>query len=101
VEDGFVSGVDVEGGGDAVEERVFGGEFDAGEVAVAGDFSGAVEHADAGPVVEGLEGQVEVVVGFEFKNGEAALAGDGEEIEEVAARRRGCEQLRVDGGVAE
>jgi hypothetical protein len=39
-----------------------------------------VKCADAGPVVEGLQGQVEVVVSFEFEDGEAALAGDGEEI---------------------
>jgi formylmethanofuran dehydrogenase subunit C len=80
-EDGFVGGVDVEGRGDAVEQRIVGGELDAGEVAVAGDVSGAVEHADAGPVVDGLQGQVEVVVGFELEDGEAALAGDGEKVE--------------------
>jgi hypothetical protein len=80
----FVRWVDVEGGRDAVEERVLCGELDAGEIAAAGNFSGAVEHADAGPVVERLQRQVEVVVGFEFEDGEAAVAGDGDEVEHGA-----------------
>jgi hypothetical protein len=80
-EDGFVGGVDVESGGDAVEERIVGGELDAGEVTVAGDVSSAVKHADASPVVDGLQGQVEVVVGLELEDGETALASDGEQVE--------------------
>jgi len=78
-----------------------GEELDAREVAAAGEFAGAVEGADAGPVVEGLEGEVEVVVGLEFEDGEAALASDGEEVEEGAAGCGRCEGLGVDGGGAE
>ena len=74
---GFVGGVDVERGGDAEEERVVRGKLNARKVAVAGDVSGTVQPADAKPVVEGLEGQVEVVVGFELEDGEAALAREG------------------------
>lgn len=85
-EDGFVRGMDVESGGDAVEERVVGGELDGGKVAVAGNVAGVVEGADTGPVVGGLEGQVEVVVSFEFEDGETALAGDGEEVEQRSIR---------------
>jgi hypothetical protein len=83
---GFVGGMDVESGGDAVEEWVVGRELDAGEVAVVGYFSGAVKGADAGPVVGCLEGQVEVVVGFELEDGEATLAGDREKVEQRAIR---------------
>ena len=75
--------------------------MDAGKVAVAGNVTGAVEYADAGPVVEGLEGEVEVVVGFELEDGEATLAGDGEEIEEGTAGRCDRERLGVDGSIAE
>jgi dienelactone hydrolase len=47
--DCFIGRVDVESGGDAVEEWVVGRELDAGEVAVVGYFSGAVEGCGCGP----------------------------------------------------
>ena len=76
--------VDVEGGGDQVEARGEGGEFDSAEVAVALELAEAgsgvgglqVVVTDANPVVEALQGEVEVVVGFEFDDGEAAVGGD-------------------------
>lgn len=40
--------------------------------------------ADADPVVEALEGEVEVFGGFDFEDGELAGAGDGEEVEHAA-----------------
>jgi hypothetical protein len=70
VEDSVGGGVDVEGGGYEIEARGFGGEADAGEVAVAlelaeaktgaGGGVGGLEmvETDADPVVEALEGEV-------------------------------------------
>lgn len=40
--------------------------------------------ADANPVVEALESEVEIFRGFEFEDGEASVAGDGEEVEHAA-----------------
>lgn len=108
-EDGFGGGVDVEGGSDEVEVRGIGGEAGVGEVAVllevadaggAGD--GEMVVADADPVVEPLEGEVEVFGGFEFDDGELVGAGDGEEVEhaavEIGAGSGEGGDFGVDGG---
>jgi len=103
-EDGFCGWVDVKGGGDEVEARWEGREFNATEVSVLvkGVAAGVVEGlcvvvTNADPVVEALEGEVEIVVGFEFDDGEAAVGGDAEEVEQAtiggADDRR---DLRVD-----
>ena len=83
LEDDLRGWVDVEGGGDQVEARGERGEFEAAEVAVALELAKAffvsglqVVVTDADPVVEALQGEVEVVVGFEFDDGEAAVGGD-------------------------
>ena len=61
--------------------------------------------ADADPVVEALEGEVEVIVGLEFDDGEAAGfrtggAGDAEEVEHAAVGGGDGGDLGVDvGGV--
>ena len=68
-EDGLGGGVDVECGGDEVEVRGLGAEAGAGEVAVLLEVSEAgggvhiaeVVLADADPVVEALEREVEVL----------------------------------------
>jgi len=108
--DDLGGGVDVEGGGDQVEVRRIGAEAGVGEVAVlleVAEAGGAVDVgevvvADADPVVEALEGEVEVFAGFDFDDGEAVGAGDGEEVEhsavEVAAGAGEGGDLGVDGG---
>ncbi len=65
--------------------------------------------ADADPVVEALEGEMEVVVSFELDDGEAAGlraggAGDGEEVEHAAVgggegRDLGVDMVGVEVGV--
>src|SRR5580700_8056866 len=60
-----------------------------------------MEHANASPVVDGLQGQVEVVVCFELEDGEATLTSDGEQIEQRAVGRCEGEELRVDRSIAE
>ena len=56
--------------------------------------------ADADPVVETLEGEVQILRGFEFEDGEAAVAGDGEEVEHAAVACLEGGDLGVDvGGV--
>ncbi len=65
-EDGLGGGVDVECGGDEVEVRGLGAEAGAGEVAVLLEAGGGVHIAevvlaDADPVVEALEREVEVL----------------------------------------
>lgn len=113
-EDGLGGGMDVEGGGDEVEVWGLRAEAGVGKVAVLLEVSDAAEGSGAGlgigemvvanadPVVEALQGEVEVFVGFEFDDGEAVVAGDGEEIEhaaiEVAAGAGEGGDLGVDGG---
>jgi len=113
-EDGFGGGMDVEGGGYEEEVRGSWGEAGVGEVAVllevaeAGEGArggigvGEVVVANADPVVEALEGEVEVFGGFEFNEREAVVAGDGEEVEqaavEVGAGAGEGGDLGVDGG---
>ena len=83
-EDDLCGGMDVQRGGYEVEAGREWGEFDAAEVAVALELAEAgsgvgglqVVVTDANPVVEALQGEVEVVVGFEFDDGEAAVGGD-------------------------
>jgi len=88
---GFGGWVDVQGGGYEVEAGWLRREMEATEVAVALELAKAllisglqVVMADANPVVEALQGEMEVVVGFEFDDGEAAVGGDAEEVEEPA-----------------
>jgi len=93
-EDGLGGRVDVERGGDEVEARWIGGEAGVGEVAVllevaesgGGVGLGKVVVTDADPVVEALEGEVEVFGGFELDDGELVEAGNGEEVEHAAGR---------------
>lgn len=111
-EDGFGGGVDAEGGGGEVEAGWVGGEACGWEVAVAlelveaeggaGGGVGGLEVvvADADPVVEALEGEVEVFFGLELDDGEAAVGGDGEEVEHAAVGGGEGGDLGVDvGGV--
>lgn len=56
--------------------------------------------ADADPVVEALQGEVEVLAGLQFQHGETAVVGDGEEVEHAAVARLKGGDLGVDvGGV--
>ncbi len=112
-EDGLGGGVDVEGGGDEEEAWGLGGEAGVGEVAVllevadAGERTGGglgfgeVVVTDADPVVEALEGEVEVLLGLEFDDSEVMVAGDGKEVKhaavEVAAGAGEGGNLCVDG----
>jgi len=112
-QDGLGGRVDVQCGGDEVETRRLRGERDVAEVSVALELAGSqgetggrvsgreVVVADADPVVEALECEVEVVVGFELDDGEAAIGGDAEQVEEAAVGGAGDGgDLRVDvGGV--
>ena len=101
-----------------VEAGWVGGEAEPGEVAVTLEFSEAegwagggvgcleVVPADADPVVEALEGEVEVFVGFEFDDGEAAglrtgSTGDAEEVEHAAVGGGEGGDLGVDVGRVE
>lgn len=63
---------------------------------------GEVVVADADPIVEALEGEVEIFGGFDFDDGEVIGAGDGEEVEhatvEIAAGTGEGGDLGVDGG---
>lgn len=52
---------------------------------------------NAEPVVEALEGQVEVLFGFEFDDGEAAGAVGGQEVDEIAVLGGESGDLTVDG----
>jgi len=96
-EDDLCGGMDVQRGGYEVEARWERGELDAAEVAVALELAEAgggvgglqMVVADADPVVEALQGQVEIVVGFELDDGEAAVGGDAEEVEEAAVAGSG------------
>ncbi len=81
-------------------------EFTEAEGGAGGGVGGLeVVAADADPVVEALQGEVEVVVGFELDDGEAAGlravgAGDGEEVEHAAVGGGEGGDLGVDvGGV--
>lgn len=84
-ENGLVGRMHMEGRGNEKQEGILGREFDAGKVATACDLSSLVERAHTSPVVEGLQGQMQVVVGFQFEDGEAALARDGEQIQQGSA----------------
>src|ERR1700738_2265584 len=113
-EDGFGGGVDAQGGGDEVKAGSIGRKAETGEVTVALELAEAeggagcrvggleVVPADADPVVEALQREVEVVVGFEFDDGEAAGlraggAGDGEQVEHAAVGGGGGGGLGVEG----
>ena len=81
-------------------------EFAEAEGGAGGGVGGLeVVVADADPVVEALEGEVEVFVGFEFEDGEAAGfraggGGDAEEVQHAAVGGGDGGDLGVDvGGV--
>ena len=70
----------------------------AGERAITagGRLAIGVERAHANPVVERLQGKMQIFVGLEFDDDEAAVAVEGEQIEHaaIAGRKRG--DLRVE-----
>ena len=54
---------------------------------------------DAHPVIEGLEGEMDVFFGFDFDDGEAGLVIDGEDVGDVAVYAGNRGDLTVEGGV--
>ena len=57
-------------------------------VAAGGALAIGIEGADADPVVESLQWEMQVFVGFEFDDDEAAVAIEGEQIEHAAIAGR-------------
>ena len=55
-----------------------------------------VERAHANPIVESLQGQVQIFVGLEFDDRETAVAIEGEQVEHAAIAGGECGNLRVE-----
>ena len=87
--------------GDAADEWAasrFAVQVKALELAEAGGAVGVFEvmGAHTHPVVEPLQGEVQVFVGLELDDCEAAVTGDAEQVEHAAVAGRECRHLGVD-----
>lgn len=88
-------GMDVERGRDQKEQRIGVGEFAPGKITSGSEFAADMMPLNACPVVEALQGKVDVFVGLEFKHGETAFTGDGKNIQHGAIGSRECRDLRI------
>jgi hypothetical protein len=86
-----------EGGGDEEEAGRLFEEGERGEVVEGGEVTGGGMVGDAHPVVEGLEGEVDVLGGLDFDDGEAAGAVDGEDVGDAAVDAGDGDDLGVEG----
>jgi len=82
-------------GSDEIEKRWRVGEFAAGEVTIAEKAAIELVPANADPVVEALEREVDVFVGLQFEDGEATVEGAGENVDHSAVGRGEGGHLRV------
>ena len=70
-------GMDVERWRYQLEQRLFKGELTIGEISEAGKFCATVVPCYSGPVIEALQGQVDILVGLELDDRQAAVVGGG------------------------
>ncbi len=88
--------MDVECWRDQVEQRLLRRQLSIREISEARKFCAGVVPLDSRPVIEALQGQVDVFVGFEFDDGEAAVAGGGQHVEHGAVGGGECGNLRIE-----
>ena len=93
--------MEFERGGDQEQAGAVGGDGVAGEIAVGGELAAFGVPSDAHPVVEGLEGQMDVFGGLDFKDDEAARAFNREQVGDAAVEPGEGWNLAVDGFGAE
>ena len=86
-----------ESGCNKVKARREGAQVLAGEESAGGEGMFGEVVFDAEPVVEALQGEVEILGGLEFDDGEAAMAIGGEEVDEIAILGGEGGNLSVDG----
>ena len=102
----LVGGMQAQSGSRKQEARRQRGDFSARKIAKAfesGERLGArpgnavvVESADAYPVVERLQGQMQVLIGFKFKDDETPGAIEREQIEHAAIASGESRHLRIE-----
>src|SRR5271154_6257590 len=85
-----------ESGGDDIHNRRNALQFDAGEIAVASEVAVRLMTANAGPVVGGLEGQVDVLSGLQFQDGQAVRPRDAQQVKNAVTPGSLREYLFVD-----
>jgi hypothetical protein len=106
-QDGLVRWMDAQGRSGKDETRRQGRNVDAGEVAISlkrrpmlctatDGLPILIQGADTNPVIERLQGKVQVFVGFELEDGEAARPIEGEQIEHTPVTRGECGNLGVE-----
>ena len=86
----------IERGRDQKQARWVGAEGDIGEIATGGEFAAVEVPLDADPIIQGLQGKVEVGGGFQFNDRQAAGAVDGEEVEDTAVTAGEGRDLALD-----
>lgn len=96
-EDRFGGGVKRKSGGDEEEARRVRAEVLAREVVPCREVIGGGVVSDAHPIIEGLEGQVDILLGFDFDDGEAAGVIDGEDVGDAAVEAGDGNDLGVEG----
>ena len=75
--------------------------MNACEVAVLLELAPVVVPEHSRPVIQPLQGQMDVFIGLELQHGQPALTSAGEHVNHGAIRRRESRHLRIDVGRVE
>ena len=78
------------------QARGLGPQGDSGKIAVGRELIAVEVPFDAQPVIEGLQGKLQVGGGFQFQDGQAAGALDGQQVEDAAVAAGEGRHLVVD-----
>jgi hypothetical protein len=93
--------MDVKGGGNQKQQRVLRRKLPAGKIAVLLKLPAGVVPPHARPVVEPLQGQVDVFVSLELHDRQATVAGGRENVEHGPIRCRKSRHLQVEAAGVE
>src|ERR1700758_4938476 len=88
--------MNVQGGSDQVEQRLFGRQLADGEISKAGKFSATVVPLDSRPVIQALQREVDILVGLQLHNREPAVMRGGQHVEHSAVGGGECGNLRIE-----
>ena len=80
------------------EQRLVGAQLSSRKVSEALELAAGLVPRHSRPVVQTLQGQVNILVGLEFDDGEASLPGDGEHVDHGAIGSRKRRYLGIQTG---
>jgi hypothetical protein len=95
-QDPLIAGMNIERRRHQEKTRRSGTERDSGEIAMVLKLAAVQMPLDAEPIIQGLQGQMEVFGGFELDDGEASVPIGRDQIEDAAITGREGRHLPID-----